>query len=414
MKNKVLKLLSLSLSFCCLIGCNENSNNDDLSNSHQRQFVVFDTGVYECKNCLYHSDSDKDIDDGPFECPVCHENEMYVVRPDQIKDFSAGIKAIDGEQIKKCPFSNSHYLANTQMDFILTIYTNKGETLTGDVVSFPAALSGEGSVVDGVHYATFGSYKYDSSYDKTTYILHFTQKGEFDLHLKAKGQGIIIRINCDDNNLYWAHIVNISDVLPWMKNLSATNVTKVKEKHGTYGGAVDKFQDVTYSTNSNDISSMCNLFNLEMVKINTYTAYTTGEYCEYTYFANGSSNTVRIEGKKYVVTNDGNYMLMNQNFSIDFDGSAQKAYSFMTKSKMVGVDGVNLGTISNMIDYLDKIDFVEWGNAPMDDNEATFIITDPAVIDDFSQLYIYDTNRFSYKNVFYKIISEQNFSSLFA
>ena len=134
---------------------------------------------------------------------------------------------------------------------------------------------------------------------------------------------------------------------------------------------------------------------------------------DYTYFANGSSYTVRVEGKKYIVTNDGSYILNNQSFDVGFGSSSKKAYSLLTKQKMVGVDGVNFGTISNMIDYLDKIDFEEWGNSPMDDNGATFVITDPAVVDSSSQLYIYDANRFSYKNVFYRVVSDQNFSSLF-
>ena len=299
------------------------------------------------------------------------------------------------------------------MDFILTIYTNKGETLTGDVVSFPTALSGEGSVVNGVHYATFGTYKYDSSYDKTTYILHFTQKGKFDLSINAKSQGIILRINCDDDDLYWGHKVQISNVMSWMKDLSATNVTKIREKRGSYSDAKDKFQNVTYSTNSNDISTMCNLFNAEMIKINTHTAYSSGDYSEYTYFADGSSYTVRVEDKKFVIADDGVYLLNDQTFSPQFDSSAEKAYSFLTKSKMVIVDGDSLSTPSTMINYFDKIDFVEWGNAPMDNNAATFVISDPSVVDDFSKLYIFAADRFSYKNVYYRIVSEQNFSSLF-
>ena len=206
---------------------------------------------------------------------------------------------------------------------------------------------------------------------------------------------------------------NVYDIFPWANDVSTENVVEVRKKYGTYGGPVNKFYDIEYSTDSNDILLMCGLFDLAVVKVDEYVPYKEGSFSEYTYFTNDTSYTLRVEKNMYILTDNGVYMLTKNAFMGNFANPSTRAYSFLTKQERIAVDGMlSAGTTSCFIDYFDQIEFIEWGDESMNSDDAKYVINDPSAFDS-SSIYIYEANRFSYKDVFYRVISEQNFSSLF-
>jgi hypothetical protein len=294
--------------------------------------------------------------------------------------------------------------------------TNNEVIDIGDNVVFDDEWSTYSYNETTMHSTRYGDFYYDK--DADCYIAHFTKIGTFDLNFTYKEFKSIIKFVCDnESDKYDKYRADMPDIFPWAKNLSLDDVDKVRLQQGGIGVAPGSFDFVKYTTDRNDISNVYNLL-LSKVMISETNAHqiTGGGFNTITFFSGENKYDMKIYNG---FTSGDDSLSSNFAYHIEkipgttrIDNPYQECYSFIT----YGTDDCYAyrseeDTDGVLVNYLDKLEFVKWGDNPMDDNMPEFYIDDGLKLS--SKLYIYAADRFKYEDVFYRVIGDVNFSNLF-
>ena len=269
-----------------------------------------------------------------------------------------------------------------------------------------------------LHYTSYGEFYYLGSPGRPLYSAHFTRIGTYDLNFTYSNYKTKIRIVCDnESDKYDGYRADMSDIFPWAKNLSLDDVDKVRLQQCGIGVAPGSFDFVKYTTDRNDISNVYNLL-LSKVMVSETNAHqiSGGGFNTITFYSGDNSYDMKIyngftPGDDSLSSNFA-YHIEKIPGTTRIDNPYQECYSFIT----YGTDDCYAyrseeDTEGVLVNYLDKLEFVEWGDNPMDDNMPEFYIDDGLKLS--SKLYIYAADRFKYEDVFYRVIGDVNFSNLF-
>ncbi len=220
----------------------------------------------------------------------------------------------------------------------------------------------------------------------------------------------LFTVGCNNSQNEDTHI---SLILPWINTVDISSIVKIKA-HNSLGSLVPgNFETNFYSTNREDIKTASLIFNSYLLdeRIDACYGCTSNVY---SYFVENNVYSIQItdnNNSKYLVVYDEENGYREYLFRDDTVFPALKhtsqAYNLLVANDESLVYYFTNDGEYKTIDYLNKIEFIE-----INDNDDLGV--GKYYINDFSsKLTIYSKDIFEYKDIFYRIVSETNFSSLF-
>lgn len=338
-----------------------------------------------------------------------------------ITGVSANIHLLYNEEEKQCPYEEQDgktvYYVTTLKQYVFTAFPHytgsKVVAYEGDVVSFDDCY-------EGTHSARYGSFTYLNDKGNPTYRVQFTLHGTFDVNFTIDGFKSSIRVICDNqSSKYEDYRGDISDIYPWMKNLNTENIDKVRFETSAIGIEPGSLRNVSYTNDSNDINNIANLLNAKIMRDDVGAHQIDGGgYNLITFYQGSNAYNLRIyngfvNGDESLSANNA-YQIQCVPGTTKINNPYQECLKLLTygKDSDCDVKSASDDSVVTNINYLQDIEFEPWGEASMDDNQPAFYIDDGLKVSD--KLYIYSEERFKYNDVFYRIISDVNFASLFS
>lgn len=343
---------------------------------------------------------------------------------DKIIEIESTLTLLNEGKEYECPFEYNEnnelvFYVNTLKQYKLAISPisngTKNAYFTGDKISFYDCY-GTCENDDGVYYTKYAEFHCVSEEnEKPIYKIHFTRSGTYDLIFSYNGIKSKIKIACDNkSDKYDKYCYNISEIFPWMKDLKLNDIKKVRFEIGYYSIAPGSFNEIFYTNNRDDLINCYNYIFSKVMLVETDEYQVPGGWHNTITFYDGlNSYDLRISNG-FIYKNDCAYHIEKIPGSTKVNNPYMNAYSFVTYGK----DDCNIykvgkeNEVVKVINYVDKIEFTEWGNEPMENTEPKFYIDDWSKVN--STLYIYEANRFRYLDKLYKIIGDYNFSCLFS
>ncbi len=250
---------------------------------------------------------------------------------------------------------------------------------------------------------------YDEDSFGPIYKVWFIKEGTFELNVAYGSFKTSLRI-CSDNDSYLHNYCwkDMFSVLPWIETLDYRDLKETIIEQGYIGVAPGSFIDVTHTTDANDMSNVWNLLNSSLIKVDTPVSQVSGgSYKEYTYITSASRETLKISnGFLRDTENDGVYYLLPKDVKIN--NPYQEGYKLLAYASSCEIKKVADDSSVTTIDYLNQIEFTEWGDEASSANEPLYYID--AGMSVSAKLSIYASNRFEYRGVFYKIINDKTFA----
>lgn len=342
---------------------------------------------------------------------------------DKIIEIDSTLTLLNEGKEYECPFEYNEnneliYYVNTLKQYKLAINPissgSKNAYFIGDKIAFYDCY-GTCENNGGVYYTKYAAFYYASGdNDKPIYNVRFSRLGTYDLNFSYNGIKSKIKIVCDnESEKYDKYRYDISKVFPWMKDLKLNDIKKVRYENSHNGIAPGSFNEIFYTNNKDDIIKCFNyiLSKVMLVETNVYQV-DGGWHNNITFYDVLNSYNLGISNG-YIYVNDCVYHIEKIPGSTKVNNPYMNAYSFVTYGKD-DCDIYKFGKeneVVKVINYFDKIEFIEWGNESMENIEPKFYIDDSLKVN--STLYIYEANRFKYLDKFYEIIGDYDFSSLF-
>ena len=342
---------------------------------------------------------------------------------DKIIEIDSALTLLNEGKEFECPFEYDEkneliYYVNTLKQYKLAInpVSNKSKNayFIGDKIAFDDCY-GTCKNDNGVYYTKYADFYYISGEnEKPIYNVRFRRRGTYDLNFSYNGIKSKIKIVCDnESDKYDKYRHDISEVFPWMKDLKLNAIKKVRFENGHNGITPGSFNKIFYSNNKDDIINCFNyiLSKIMLAETNEYQV-DGGGYESITFYDELNSYDLKISNR-FIYGDDCTYEIEKIPGSTKINNQYVNAYSFVT----YGEDNCDVykvekeNEVAKTIDYLDELEFTEWGNEMVENTEPKFFIDDGLKVK--SILYIYEANRFKYLDKFYKVIGDLNFSSLF-
>lgn len=342
---------------------------------------------------------------------------------DKIIQIDSNLTLLNEGKEFECPFEYNEkneliYYVNTLKQYKLAInpVSNKSKNayFIGDKIAFDDCY-GTCENGDGVYYTKYAVFYYASGEnEKPVYKVCFSRRGTYDLNFSYNGIKSKIKIICDNkSDKYDKYRYDISKVFPWMKDLKLNDIKKVRFETGYNGISPGSFNEIYYTNNKKDLIN-CNNYLLSKVMIveTEKNVPPGGRHENITFYDELNSYDLKIVNG-FIYGDECLYHIEKIPGSTKINNPYVNAYSFVTYGK----DDCNIYKVGKETEvvkvknYLDKIEFSERGNEPMDNNEPKFYIDDWSKVN--STLYIYEANRFKYFDKFYKVIGDLNFASLY-
>ena len=338
-----------------------------------------------------------------------------------ITGISANIHLLYNGEEKQCPYEEQNgqatYYVTTLKQYAFTVsplYTgSKAVAYEGDVVTFDDCYIGTNS-------ARYGSFTYlNDDKGNPTYNVRFTSHGAFDVNFTVGDFKSSIKVICDNQSpQYEDYRGDIFDIYPWMKNLNAENIDKMRFETGAIGVAPGSLKEVRYTNDRNDIANISNLLNAKIMKDDVGAHQVPGgSYSLITFYQGSNAHDLRIyngfvDGDESASGNFA-YQIQCVPGKTKISNPYQECFKLLTygKNSDCNVKRASDDSLLTSINYLPDIEFEPWGDSPMDTNQPAFYIDDGLKVSD--RLYIYSEDRFQYNDVFYRITSDVNFASLF-
>ncbi len=339
-----------------------------------------------------------------------------------ITGITANIHLLYNGEEKQCPYEEQDgqtiYYVTTLKQYTFTVFPlytgSKAVAYEGDVVTFDDCYEGSNS-------AKYGSFTYlNDDKGNPTYSVQFSLHGTFDVNFTIGGFKSSIKVICDNqSSKYDNYRGDISDIYPWMKDLNTENIDKVRFELSAIGIKPGSLRNVSYTNDSTDINNMANLLNAKIMRDDVGAHHITGgAYGLITFYKGGNAYNLRIyngfvNGNESVST-DLAYQIQYVPGITQISNPYQECLQLLTYGKNSDCDVKSAfdDSVVTSINYLQDIEFEPWGDSPMDTNQPAFYIDDGLKVSD--KLYIYSEDRFKYNDVFYRIISDVNFASLFS
>ncbi|MBQ9458104.1 MAG: hypothetical protein IJU64_06385 [Bacilli bacterium] len=339
-----------------------------------------------------------------------------------ITGISANIHLLYNGEEKQCPHEGQGgqtvYYVTTLKQYTLTafpLYTgSKAVAYKGDVVTFDDCYEGTNS-------ARYGSFTYlNDDKGNPTYRVQFTLHGTFDVHFTIGGFKSSIKVICDNqSSKYEDYRGDISDIYPWMKDLNTENIGQVRFESSAIGIEPGSLRSVSYTNDSSDINNLANLLNAKIMRDDVGAHHIDGGgYNLITFYQGSNAYDLRIyngfvDGNESVSANFA-YQIQCVPGTTKISNPYQECLKLLTygKNSDCAVKSAFDDSVVTSINYLQDIEFEPWGEAPMNENQPEFYIDDGLKVSD--RLYIFAEDRFEYNHVYYRIISDVNFASLFS
>ena len=242
----------------------------------------------------------------------------------------------------------------------------------------------------------------------------------FDVNFTIGGFKSSIKVICDNqSSKYEDYRGDISYIYPWMKDLNTQNIDKVRFESSAIGIKPGSLKNVSYTNASKDINNIANLLNAKIMRDDVGAHHIDGGgYNLITFYQGSNAYNLRIyngfvDGNESVST-DFAYQIQYVPGTTQISNPYQECLQLLTYGKNSDCDVKNAfdDSVVTSINFLQDIEFEPWGDSPMDTNQPEFYIDDGLKVSD--KLYIYSEDRFKYNDVFYRIISDVNFASLFS
>ena len=213
--------------------------------------------------------------------------------------------------------------------------------------------------------------------------------------------GIVVFSGCSNAT------INLSDAYDFLDNSSDTYI-KVRKEHGYIGVEPGSLNNVYYSENTDDISTILSKLDQKVEQVDNQMMTPGGFYLEYRFYINEESYDEICITNNLIRYKDA-YYLLNDSYNIDLKSNENQIYSFVTFDDNCKVYKDN--------EYQEDFNKV---------NELEFIKTnainkDPIITIDCNgfKLYILSENEF-YKETsdakvpyeYFKIVGHIDFSSI--
>ena len=368
-----------------------------------------------CSSPIHSGDSESVI--SSLSSPIRSGDDEPV-----ITGISANIHLLYNGEEKQCPYEEQDgqtvYYVTTLKQYTFTVFPlytgSKAVAYEGDVVTFDDCY-------EGTHSARYGSFTYlNDDKGNPTYSVHFTLYGTFDVHFTIGVLKSSIKVICDNqSSKYEDYRGDISNIYPWMKDLNTENIDKVRFETSAIGIEPGSLRNVSYTNDSNDINNIANLLNAKIMRDDVGAHHIDGGgYNLITFYQGSDAYDLRIyngfvNGNESVSTNFA-YQIQCVPGTTKINNPYQECLKLLTygKNSDCDVKSASDDSVVTSINYLQDIEFEPWGEASMDENRPEFYVDDGLKVSD--RLYIYSEDRFKYNDVFYRIISDVNFASLFS
>ena len=288
-----------------------------------------------------------------------------------------------------------YYYTNTFLDFDIGIYPlhrgSKDVVFTGDHATFNHDYSFSNSYYVGNQYGEEpreGTYTLNYSFNSYTNHLNFI---------------------IDNSNSAWNNYKStLKNVCPWINEVTKSNIQSLRYEYSNNLGP-DYFRNIYYSSGETDIDAAYDFLENNIYKTNK-DLHVPGEgtsVLEYN-FNNIPSKSISITGKSLNTAVSGTRYLIEKIFA---EPLQYIEHRYMLNQYGNNIEAVKKSTLSRYpISYLYNLEFVEWPNEEAYDEtlDAPYEITGY-----IADIEVFASNRFSYNNKMYKVVSAQDFSNLF-
>ena len=295
-----------------------------------------------------------------------------------------------------------YYYTNTFLDFDIGIYPlhrgSKDVVFTGDHATFNHDYSFSNSYYVGNQYG-----------EEPRYRIEFKKEGTYTLNYSFNSYTNHLNFIIDNSNSAWNNYKStLKNVCPWINEVTKSNIQSLRYEYSNNLGP-DYFRNIYYSSGETDIDAAYDFLENNIYKTNK-DVHVPGEgtsVLEYN-FNNIPSKSISITGKSLNTAVSGTRYLIEKIFA---EPLQYIEHRYMLNQYGNNIEAVKKSTLSRYpISYLYNLEFVEWPNEEAYDEtlDAPYEITGY-----IADIEVFASNRFSYNNKMYKVVSAQDFSNLF-
>lgn len=295
-----------------------------------------------------------------------------------------------------------YYYTNTFLDFDIGIYPlhrgSKDVVFTGDHATFNHDYSFSNSYYVGNQYG-----------EEPRYRIEFKKEGTYTLNYSFNSYTNHLNFIIDNSNSAWNNYKStLKNVCPWINEVTKSNIQSLRYEYSNNLGP-DYFRNIYYSSGETDIDAAYDFLENNIYKTNK-DLHVPGEgtsVLEYN-FNNIPSKSISITGKSLNTAVSGTRYLIEKIFA---EPLQYIEHRYMLNQYGNNIEAVKKSTLSRYpISYLYNLEFVEWPNEEAYDEtlDAPYEITGY-----IADIEVFASNRFSYNNKMYKVVSAQDFSNLF-
>ena len=296
-----------------------------------------------------------------------------------------------------------YYYVNTFLDFEIGIYPfhvgSKDVVFTGDGAIFNHDYSFSNSCYVGNQYG-----------EKPTYRIEFKKEGTYTLIYSFDSYKNHLNFIIDNSNSVWNNYkATLKDVYPWINEVTKSNIQSLRYEYSNKSLGPDYFRNIYYSSGETDIAAAYHFLESNIYKTNKdlQVPGVGTNVLEYN-FNNIPIKTISITGKSLNTDVSGTRYLIEKIFAEPIQYTEHR---YMVNLYGNNIEAVKKSTLSRYpISYLYNLEFVEWPNEEAYDKtlEGPYEITGY-----IADIDVFSSNRFSYNNKMYKVVSDQDFSNLF-
>ena len=296
-----------------------------------------------------------------------------------------------------------YYYVNTFLDFEIGIYPLH-------VGSKDVVFTGDGAIFNH-DYSFSNSYYVGNQYDeKPRYRIQFKKEGTYTLNYSFDSYKNHLNFIIDNSNNVWNNYkATLKDVCPWINEVTKSNIQSLRYEYSNSSLGPDYFRNIYYSSGETDIDVAYHFLESNIYRTNKDLVVPGAgtSVLEYN-FDNIPSKRISITGNSLNTAVSGTKYLIEKIFA---EPVQYTEHRYMVNRYGNNIEAVKKSTLSRYpISYFYNLEFVERPNEEAYDEtlEAPYEITGY-----IADIEVFSSNRFSYNNKMYKVVSAQDFSNLF-
>lgn len=216
-------------------------------------------------------------------------------------------------------------------------------------------------------------------------------------------------------DVYFPYYGSLNDLYPWIDELNAEDIVKVRYEHAYNGVAPGALKDISYSTNSVDIENTYRLLFSHLKAITAGEGHMDGgRYVKYDFFTADNTYSVLVSNNTVLINNQ--YFKFVDSFYYAFRHADVNCNSFLTYN-IPAFDEYEIYTYANeSVKVGDYVGFGEFEFCIYDgliENAPSYYLKSSVAVN----MLILSSNLFMIEHdnntIVYQITGEKDFSSLF-